>query len=250
MANLQDMLKGLQYLVNWRKSHKERLVVNISMSMTHVPQILNCINELVELDVPVCVAACNDGGEKSAAAEYDAPIVVGNLETPTRLHETSSCWGEDTDCAVLGTDIYSCSRTKGYRLLTGTSMASPAVAGMMALILSRWPDLSEQKAYEYLMSLCGTAVKCNSGHHKIPVPAFKDDFKEVIKMREVSKITGITPGKQLVVYDAEKFKTKVGNLREGDFVIPLAESGEKVLVIKGKELEQVCGWINKKYLKQ
>lgn len=241
-VDMNAVKNGLEWLINRRKTHGERLVVNMSISLTHMPAILERINELVSLDVPVCVAACNDGGEKSALADYSAPVVVGNLISPNALHETSSCWGHDTDCAVLGTDVYSCKNTGGYRLMTGTSMATPAVAGMFALILSRWPDMPEDEAYRYFTGLCRRKVPCGSGH-MIPVPAFIDDFEEVEDV-QTKYIAGVGEGKRLIVRKtAETNAEKAGSLSNGDAVTVIGTDGKKSLVATG-----TCGWIPNGYI--
>lgn len=172
--------KALRWLFIWQATNPDyRLVVNVSFSSTDDPKVVEEIDRLTSINVPVIVAASNDGNEKSPIAEYESPIVVANLENDVKMNETSSCWGHLTDCCVCGTKVVSCKNEKsGYRLKSGTSMAAPAVAGMMALILSRWPKMTEQEAYDYLMKHATPAeVKCPSGNHMIPRVELPNDFK-------------------------------------------------------------------------
>ncbi len=244
------MQRGLKWLIDWRGRNSARLVVNISFSATSADGIRQYINELVGMDVPVVVSAGNDGGEHNPIAEYEAPIVVGNLRTADALADSSSCWGHLTDCAVIGSNVFSCDNGLGggYVLKSGTSMSAPAVAGMMALILSRWPNMNEPEAYEYLMGLCGYKVACKSGGHAIPVPTLRDDFegKTEVKehLRQTMYIAGVSEGKRLIVRESEKSNAeKVGNLANGDMVTVLGTDGAKSLVATG-----TCGWIPTSYL--
>lgn len=242
-CKLRDMENALDWIKQWCETHSARAVVNISFSGTSADSIKQRINELVRMGVPVVVSAGNDGVERNPIAEYDAPIVVGNLEDDDTLAESSTCWGDLTDVAVIGSDVWSCAPGGGYTSKSGTSMSAPAVAGMLALILSRWPDMSEQEAYEYLMSLCKRSVPCGDGH-TIPVSVFTDDFEEVKDLRETRYIAGVSEGKALIVREsAETGSEKVGNLANGDMVTVLAEDGAKSLVATG-----TCGWIPSNYL--
>ena len=256
-TNGASIIDGLKWLLDWRKQHHEkRLVVNISMSNTHYPSIVEEIDALVAAGVPVVVAACNDGDEKTPMAEYDSPIVVANLKSDSKMSDNSSCWGALTDCCVIGSSVISCKNAEsGYRVLSGTSMAAPAVAGMLALILSRWPNISEADAYRYLMDHAAPAeVKCPSGLHLIPRVELPDDFgtddngndddgKED-PAQEKKMISGVAEGNALIVRaEADTSSDKVGYLYNGDVVTVLDRDGDRALVGTG-----TCGWIKSSYL--
>lgn len=253
-----NLIAGLQYVRAWAAEHpQQRVVVNISFSGTDHPSIATEIDALVADNVPVVVAACNDGSERSPLAEYESPIVVANLENDDEMNDSSSCWGHLTDCCIIGSSVKSCKNAAtGYRTLTGTSMASPAVAGIMALILSRWPSISEAAAYKYLMDNATPAeVKCPSGIHLIPRVELVDDFGEDAggddedsddntTARETKEITGVTEGKALIVRaEADTSSDKVGYLYNGDVVTVLQREGDRALVSTG-----TCGWIKGSYL--
>ena len=171
---------ALRWLNAWQAASPQlRMVVNISFSNTSSSTVVEEINKLVANNVPVVVAACNDADEKSPLAEYQSPIVVANLKNQSTMNSSSSCWGALTDCCVIGSKVLSCKNApSGYARKSGTSMAAPAVAGMLALILSRWPNISEADAYRYLMDHAAPAeVKCPSGLHLIPRVELPDDFE-------------------------------------------------------------------------
>ena len=139
--------------------------------------------------------------------------------------------------------------------MTGTSMASPAVAGMMALILSRWPDISETDAYQELMKTgVDTLVKCRDGRHYIPYVSFAhagwETQKEEDDVRQTAKIKGVSAGKKLIVRaDANSASSKVGNVQNGDVVIALRTDGAWREVAFAPAKKKACvGWINAKYV--
>lgn len=249
-----NLIAGLQYVRTWAAEHpKQRVVVNISFSGTDHPSIATEIDALVADNVPVVVAACNDGSERSPLAEYESPIVVANLESDGEMNDSSSCWGRLTDCCIIGSSVKSCKNAAtGYRTLTGTSMASPAMAGIMALILSRWPSISEADAYAYLMEHATPAeVKCPSGIHLIPRVELVDDFGAEEdgedgddETRETKVIAGVSAGARLIVRaEPNTTSEKVGNLNNGDTVTVLERLFDRALVSTG-----TCGWIKATYL--
>ena len=253
-SSVNNIKKALEWVMAWHKANPaKRVVVNISFAGTSSRDLVDIIKELAAEGIPVVVGACNSGQEQNPLAEYDTPIVVANAENETKMNDTSTCWGDLTDCCVIGTNVISCDNADtGYVVQSGTSMAAPAVAGMLALILSRWPDMTEQEAYDYLMANATPAeVQCPSGKHLIPRVELPDDFAADLpydggkeSMREIKYIDGVKDGNALIVRsEADTASDKVGYLYNGDKVTVLERQGDRALVATG-----TCGWVNADYL--
>ncbi|RIK35687.1 MAG: hypothetical protein DCC58_20215, partial [Chloroflexi bacterium] len=111
--------------------------------------------------VLVVVAAGNDGSDADDLPTYPASYPFPNIITVAATDHndqlaTFSNYGQRSiDLAAPGKDIYSTwTGVAGlpYKYLSGTSMATPLVSGVAALILSRQPDASPVAIRTLLMS--------------------------------------------------------------------------------------------------
>ncbi len=116
------------------------------------------INYAISKGVTVVVAAGNFGKDANlySPASCNGVVTVGasdqNDQRSIWSSERSSNWGGRVDIAAPGTDIISTWMGNKYARLNGTSMASPHVAGVAALLLSVNPNLSNVQVRDCLVN--------------------------------------------------------------------------------------------------
>jgi PKD repeat protein len=93
----------------------------------------------------------NDGNPIFYPAAYNNVISVANTQS-NDTKASSSEYGTWVDVSAPGTSIRSCNATTGYTSLSGTSMASPMVAGLLGLMKSHTPTLPRTQLINCLLS--------------------------------------------------------------------------------------------------
>jgi serine protease len=111
--------------------------------------MLNAISTADDNGSLFVAAAGNDGTNNDSIphypSSYDAPNVISVASTTSADQRSSfSNWGKSSvDLGAPGSNIYSTYPGNTYRYLSGTSMATPHVAGAAALVKARFPTASD-----------------------------------------------------------------------------------------------------------
>jgi len=131
-GSYEAIAKGLRYAIDANCD-----IINLSLGAPSQPpqEIHNLIKEAAQKGIIIVAAAGNDAGNVNFPARYDEVIAVAALDKNGNL-ATFSSRGQEVDGAVPGVDIYSTHFNNGYAKMSGTSQASPFLAGLCALLLS------------------------------------------------------------------------------------------------------------------
>ena len=140
--------------VDWvMRNAKKPAVANMSFHVGSVSATLNqATTNLVNSGVFVAVAAGNDNRN----ACYDSPSSAsGTLtvaaSTSSDVRWSSSNYGACVDLYAPGVDIRSASLDGASRLASGTSMASPHVAGVAAVLKSDYGDRASSTINSWIL---------------------------------------------------------------------------------------------------
>ena len=132
-GSLRAVANGIQYTVD-----RGADVINLSLGGGGPSQTMdNALSYAVSQGALVVAAAGNSGrrGVSYPAANSNC-LAVSALDPDGSLARYSS-YGDEIDIAAPGTQVLS-TVPGGYQRLSGTSMASPATAGVAALTLAQW----------------------------------------------------------------------------------------------------------------
>jgi thermitase len=121
-------------------------VVSLSLGGGAATTLQNAVQYAASHDVVVVAAAGNDG---DSTLEYPASYaeVVSVAATDARdAHASFSNSNADVEVAAPGVNVLSSYNDGGYRVLSGTSMATPHAAGVAAVIRTRNPTFTAAQA--------------------------------------------------------------------------------------------------------
>lgn len=172
-GNMEDMQRGIEWVLEKKDRYRIR-VLNISIGIGKIEnedrmqKLLRAVDEAWDSGIIVVCAAGNMGPE----AMTISPLGSGKKVITVGCHEGGFFPGRQSLCenysgrgpspyavkkpdvVAPGTDIISCnvafkSGLRGYRNAyikkSGTSMATPIVAGAAALLLQKYPELSNEQ---------------------------------------------------------------------------------------------------------
>jgi len=131
---LSDIIKG----IDWAVSSKVN-VINMSLGTSSYSPTFEAACRRATLAGITIVAAAGNAGPGLSTVGYPARFadVIGvSASDSTNMLASFSSRGPEVDVAAPGVSINSTYKNKTYATLSGTSMASPHVAGIAALVLT------------------------------------------------------------------------------------------------------------------
>jgi subtilisin family serine protease len=137
-----SVIGGIDYVASAGKP----AVANMSLGGPQNSAVDEAVRGAVRQGVFFAVAAGNDGANACSHSPAAAGTTAGVATTAaTDSNEREASWSNYGSCVDIwapGVSIYSTYKSGGYATLSGTSMATPHVAGGAALYLSSHPSAS------------------------------------------------------------------------------------------------------------
>jgi subtilisin family serine protease len=136
-----DVIRAIDYAIN----EKNIDVINMSLGSSYYSYALNTICKAAYNNgIIVCAAAGNEGYGAEYPAACDGVISVAAVDYNNK-HAKFSNIHNSVDISSPGVSIFSTYLGNGYKQLSGTSMATPHVAGVANLCVSVKNNLDNQK---------------------------------------------------------------------------------------------------------
>lgn len=134
----ESVARGIRWAIDQRAN-----VISMSLgSLSPSERIYEAIKAAIDEGIFVICAAGNEGpdlGTVSYPGAYDETVSVGSIDRNQRVPYYSSR-GKEVDIVAPGDDILSTYPPNTFAVLSGTSMATPFVSGVVALMLAKHRD--------------------------------------------------------------------------------------------------------------
>ena len=228
-GSTSDAIKCIDYMVDLKNAGVNVRVLNNSWGGGGFSQALaDAITVSEEADILFVAAAGNDALDNDAnphypsSYEHESVLSIASTDSTDNMSSFSQWGATSVDMGAPGSAILSTVPGGGYASYSGTSMATPHVAGVAALVLSVSPDLTTSELKELLMSsgdantalngktVAGTRLNANQALiDSDPTPTFK------------FSVTPVT--QEATVGDTVTYTFEIGSIAdwEGDVALTL-----------------------------
>lgn len=135
-----NSVRSIDYVTKWAKAHPKRTVIlNASFGSGYNSRPLeHAIRDAIKAGVIVVVAAGNDGKDLANYPSYPAAFKTGHItvgsHNKANKRSSFSNYGDRVDVYLPGENIISTCKGNSYCVMSGTSMATPYAAGVIARI--------------------------------------------------------------------------------------------------------------------
>lgn len=149
-GTFSNIARGIQYAAD----HGAR-VINLSLGGSDSSQVVRTAVQYAigKGDIVVAASGNDSATVVSLPAGYPEVIAVGATDSLNHVAIFSNS-GENLDLVAPGRAIWSTYPSPSYKKLSGTSMATPFVAGVAAIVAGRNPSLKPLEMERYLKRHC------------------------------------------------------------------------------------------------
>ena len=179
-GSYRSITQAIRWATRWRGPNGERVrIINMSLGGPSPDEKqYDAILQACGKGILVVVASGNEGDSDESSMEYGWPagynecITVSACDEEKKLASFSNN-SKEVDVIASGVDVLSTYPVGKYAILSGTSMATPHVAGALALIINigeKYFDrtLTESELYALLVeSCCSLGYRPSSEGHGI-----------------------------------------------------------------------------------
>ena len=155
-GSIDAIARGIRWAVDEAKAD----VINMSLGCPPSGALSLSLRQACqyahEKGVVLCCAAGNDAGSVNAPANLPTTIAVAAVDRD-RKKAYFTCHGKEVDFAAGGVDVFSTWLNNQYAKLSGTSMATPVITGVVALVQAaakaRGKAMGPGEVYDSLVSI-------------------------------------------------------------------------------------------------
>lgn len=159
-GNLSDFILALE----WAATQPEVQIVNMSAGIPgYLPEMQVAVADLLATGVLPAFATGNEGRNRTRSpGNYREALSIGASTDKKKIASFSSGGTlvadnhqyHVPDLVAPGQGVYSSVVGGGYEAWDGTSMATPIVSGVAALVLEKYPEITVSDLREELLSTC------------------------------------------------------------------------------------------------
>lgn len=147
-GSLADVIAGINFAVDSYDKRKEsrKGIANLSFGTGYNSVLNAAVDAAVSVGLPVVVAAGNSNRPAciTSPGSSSRVITVGAIDDETDSIASFSNWGSCVDLFASGVQVRSASHLgNDTALMSGTSMAAPAVTGLLAMIMGQGNNYTE-----------------------------------------------------------------------------------------------------------
>ena len=205
-------------------------IINMSLGgYGESPLMEAAVKKALDKGITIVAAAGNESTDYySFPASFEGVISVGSTNERNQLSSFSN-YGPSVDLVAPGEDIFSTvydgKKGSSFATFSGTSMASPVVAGVVALLKSKHPDLKPHEIEAILeltaKDLGDRGYDLTYGHGLVdPVKALHFDLNNLPKRYSETKEERLN--------NATELAKKIVNIEKGQFKLPDEKKWYKV----------------------
>jgi len=162
----QGVINGIDWASRDHTNNRGRSVANMSLGGGKSTAMVAAVESSIAAGIIYAVAAGNDNRDACNYSPADAPnALTAGATTSSDARSTFSNWGRCVDIFGPGTTITSdwIGGPTAIRTISGTSMASPHIAGVVASLIAHFPDYSNEDIAIELLSGATSDVITNPG---------------------------------------------------------------------------------------